>query len=91
MDEVTLLPVKPGSLTIEDKTILREVGVIVIEHENPHEIRLLRPSAEVAASDLLMCAMKALATSDADYNKGTLQRASFTKFLADTMVKRETR
>ena len=88
VNEVTLLPVTPGSLTSEDKAILREAGVIVVEHENPSELRLLRPCAELSASDMLMAAMKALVTSDTDYSRGTLQRQSFTKFLADAMIKR---
>lgn len=63
MKEPIILPVKPGTLTVKDKAELRKAGVIVIEHDNPAELRLLRPLAELDSSDMLLCAMKAL-TSD---------------------------
>jgi hypothetical protein len=58
--EVALLPVKPGSLSAKDKAALAEAGVVVIEHETPETLRLLRPTAELDASDMLECALRAL-------------------------------
>lgn len=80
--EPAILPVKPGTLSAEDKAALREIGVVVIEHENPSELRILNTLSEIPASDMLRCALKALATSDNDYNRGTLQRSNFTKLMA---------
>lgn len=83
MEQISILPVKPGTLNDDSKAALREVGVVVIEHENPTELRMLSPMTEVPASDMLRCAMKALVVGDNDYNKGILQRATFTKLMAE--------
>jgi hypothetical protein len=40
---VSILPVRPGTISADDKAMLREVGVIVIEHENPEELQLMTP------------------------------------------------
>ena len=63
MDDLTILPVKPGTLSDADKAALREGGVITIEHERPEELRLLRPTADLAPGEMLSCAMHALAGS----------------------------
>lgn len=85
MNEPTLLPVKPGSLSAEDKAMLREAGVIVIEHESPETLRLLRPWADVDSSQMLMCAMNALC----DENVGSqAARSTFTKGLHRVMLER---
>jgi hypothetical protein len=60
MTEPVLLPVKPGTLNAKDKATLRKAGVIVIEHDNPSELRLLRPSSELDGGDLLRAALTAL-------------------------------
>ncbi len=61
--EVALLPVKPGTMSADDKATLREVGVVVVEHEEPETLRLLTPTAELGTSDLLGAAMFALVDS----------------------------
>lgn len=38
-----IIVVKPGTITEDNKNFLREEGVIVIEHDNPHEIRVITP------------------------------------------------
>ena len=40
---VSILPARPGTISAEDKATLRDVGVIVVEHENPAELQLLAP------------------------------------------------
>lgn len=85
MSEVTLLPIKPGTMTDADKTILREAGVIVVEHENPSELKLLRPGIEIESSTILVCAMKALAKSGQITDTGVLQRETFTKLLGEAL------
>lgn len=58
--EIALLPVKPGSISAKDKTALAKAGILVVEHEAPETLRLLRPTAELDASDMLGCALRAL-------------------------------
>ncbi len=84
MNEPTLLPVKPGSLSADDKAALRDAGVIVIEHENPQELRLLRPSADVDAGTMFACAMEALCGPSSD----SAVRSAFTRALGAHVAKR---
>lgn len=78
--EPLLLPVKPGSLNTKDKAELRKTGVLVIEHDNPAELRLLKPHAELDANDMLRCAMKALCSNTGV--SAQQQRECFTNLLA---------
>lgn len=77
MSEPMLLPVKPGTLNAKDKKALSAAGIIVIEHDHPEEIRLLRPGAELESSDLLRCAMAGLMDRSGSY--GVSQRETFAK------------
>lgn len=85
MKEPLLLPVQPGSLSDYDRDQLRAMGVTVIEHENPSELRLLRPCSELDSSTLLRCAMKALAYVGDNFNQGLQQRAMFARFVAEAV------
>lgn len=85
--EPTLLPVKPGTLTKQDKATIRKAGVIVVEHENPTELRLIKPSAEIGSSDLLRCAMQALAADRGYGATGAAQRETFAKLVAEFLGK----
>lgn len=82
MAEPTLLPVRPGTISDEDRALLRDFGVIVIEHENPEELRLIQPGVEIDAGTMLTSALAALARVGDTYNKGTLQRSAFVFELA---------
>ncbi|ULQ45835.1 hypothetical protein JN531_012065 [Flagellatimonas centrodinii] len=84
--EPNLLPVKPGTLSPQDRETLREAGVIVIEHEHPEELRLLRASTELSASEMLECAAKALLHHGDHYNRGHDQRQMFAKLLCEAIV-----
>lgn len=64
MSEITLLPVKPGTLTEEDKSSLRNAGVVVIEHEDPASLRLLKPACELTSNELLLAAMRGVMRDD---------------------------
>lgn len=75
--QVALLPVKAGTISDQDKAALREVGVIVVEHEAPETLRLLTPTAELETSDLLGAAMWALTGSHAS----TAAQAAFTLYV----------
>lgn len=81
MSEVTILPVKPGTLTKADKAELKKAGVIVVEHESPGELRLITPTATVSSGDLLYCAMKALRTNTGVSAQS--QRETFAVLLAN--------
>lgn len=67
MKEPIILPIKPGALSRADKKALSDAGVIVIEHINPEEIRLLRPIADLDSSELLRCAVHAINNSGSQY------------------------
>lgn len=82
--EPTLLPVKPGTLSPEDKNALRNAGIIVIEHENPAELKLMKPTAEIDGSEILRCAMKALISYTGGIADG--QRVEFTNQLAKAII-----
>ncbi len=86
MNEVTLLPVKPGTLNDDDKAALRDAGVIVIEHDNPAELRLITPCSELNGNDMLRCAMKALLHDDKNYSRGAAQREQFALALAEAIA-----
>jgi len=60
VSDATILPVRPGTLSAKDKRALSAAGVVVVEHENPAEVRLLRPAADLDSSAMLLCAMRAL-------------------------------
>jgi hypothetical protein len=83
MSEPLLLPVRPGTLSAKDKKALSNAGVIVIEHERPQELRLIKPHAELDSGDLFVAAMKAL-TSEGGTSAAS-QRETFTKLVAASM------
>lgn len=68
-----ILPVTPGSLSDADRESLRAVGVIVIEHNSPSKLRLLRPTSDIEHGDMLSCAMKALISNPKNYGHVQLQ------------------
>lgn len=51
---------KPGSLKPEAIAHLLEHGVVVIEHENPEEVRVISPLDGLDANDLLTSMAKAI-------------------------------
>jgi len=58
--EVSILAVKPNSISSEDKKILGDNGIIVIETENPNDIKFMRPSHDISYGDLLQCALETI-------------------------------
>ena len=80
MSEPIILPVRPGSITSRAKSDLRKAGVIVVEHENPSELKLIRPSSEVDSPTLLKSALLALCKESEKYGEssGKFQREAFT-------------
>lgn len=70
MSEPLIMPVKTASISKADKKKLQQVGVVVVECENPSELRLIKPWAELDGSDLLLGALKALTKSQSADLKG---------------------
>lgn len=58
--EPTLLFVKPGSIGLEDKVVLREARVIVVEMDDPSSVRLIRAGTELDGTEMLGLAAKAM-------------------------------
>ena len=67
--ETNILVTKPKTLNRKDKDLLRESGVIVVEAENPEEVRFLRPEADLAHGDMLYAAMQAIACGTLENQK----------------------
>lgn len=82
--EPTILPVKSATLNDKDRAALSAVGVIVIEHESPETLRLIKPSTEVSSSEMLRCAISAL-TSESGQSADA-QRIAFTHALAKVIM-----
>jgi hypothetical protein len=63
MSDPAILFVKPKAVSAADKKALRNVGVVVVEVENPAEVKFIRAareSAELAGGPLLRAAAKAI-------------------------------
>jgi hypothetical protein len=63
MSEPLIMPVKPGALSPLDVARLGEIGVVVIETENPNDIFLIRPDAKISSTGMLMAAVKTIQAS----------------------------
>lgn len=88
MREPTILPVTLGAISKSDRAILHKAGVIVIECDNPREIRLIRAHAEIDSSTLLTCALKALMHHESGYggSSGAQQREAFTRLVSTAIA-----
>lgn len=80
---------KPGAIGAEDRTALRDAGVVVIELDDPAEFRLVRAQPELNAGDILKAALQAL-SPDADdaYHPATTNRSIFLRALAKAVTSR---
>lgn len=58
-----LMLVKPGAVSAEDKTALRDAGVIVVEVEDPSAVRFMRAGYELPTTALLGAAVEAIIKS----------------------------
>ncbi len=59
--ETTILPVKPNTLSKQDKAALKKVGIVVVECDEPSELRLMTTTMEMSANDMLFAAISAIA------------------------------
>ena len=60
MSEPLIMPIRHGSLSPHDKKKLSDAGVIVIEHDHPDSLKILRPSSVLSSDDMTLAALKAL-------------------------------
>ena len=60
MREPLIMPIRHGSLSPHDKKKLSDAGVIVIEHDHPDSLKILRPSSVLSSDDMTLAALKAL-------------------------------
>ena len=56
----SLLVFKKGSVSRYDKAQARKAGFVVLESDNPENVRLLEPSQQIQSSDLFWAAIKAI-------------------------------
>ena len=75
-NELSIMPVKPGTLSKSDIAKLEKANIIVIEVDDPSLIKLIRPSMEISGDDLFFASMRAL--SHANGLSATEQREMFT-------------
>jgi hypothetical protein len=78
-----LVVVRHGTVSESDRAKLEGVGLLVIEVDNPADVRLLRPSAEIESGPLLRCALAALSSG----NFASEQRETFAKLVAAETVR----
>jgi hypothetical protein len=82
---------KPGAVSGVDKTALRECGIVVVEMDDPSAFKLVSPTVELNAGDILTAALAALSTgSDDPVNPARRNRSAFVDALAKAVVKRAT-
>jgi hypothetical protein len=63
-DAPAIMFVKPGAISPDDKAVLREAGVIVVETNDPDAVRLVQAGHDLPSSALLAAAGKAVQASE---------------------------
>jgi len=71
----TILFVKPGAISSDDKTALSGAGVIVVEIENPQDVKFVRAGAELSSTELLSAAASAIAIGTTLNSGNEIKRA----------------
>lgn len=65
-----IMPVRPGSMSEGDKAALREIGIVVFEHDNPAEVQLIAPFAgNFPTGPVITAAVTTLALYPSDSSK----------------------
>src|SRR5690348_9953865 len=63
MSDPVLLIAKLGQLNDQDRSMLREAGIVVLEVQRPEEVRLVRPQPELDSGEILRAAMRVVKKS----------------------------
>ena len=69
MNDPVILFCKPGAVQPDDKVVLQAAGVLVVEIENPQDVKLTRAHSEIDGSELLTLACRAIRASDVAIKK----------------------
>ena len=64
MNDPAILFVKPKAISNADKKALRSAGVIIVEIDNPTEVKFVRAGYEIGGSEMLQCAARAISHSE---------------------------
>lgn len=62
--EPTIMFVKPGAVSADDRATLLEAGIIVVQIDDPQAVKLVRAGVEVEAGALLNAAARAIKESE---------------------------
>lgn len=60
MSDPAILFVKPKAISQRDKKMLQQAGVLIVETENPDEVKFVRAHTELSSTELLSAAAKAM-------------------------------
>lgn len=60
MTEASVLVLKPRQIKAADRAALRDMGVVVLEVDDPADVRFLRPATELSSSEMLAAALRAI-------------------------------
>lgn len=63
--EPAIMFVKPGAVSDDDRSVLRDAGIIVVAIDDPASVRLVQAGHDLPASALLAAAGKAIQQSEA--------------------------
>ena len=80
-----MLLVRRGNLRPADKAMARKAGVVVVECDNPQDVRLLHAETEVASGTLLIAALKAIRGTLQHYEGSDVGRR-FARAVTDALV-----
>lgn len=88
MTDPTICIVKSGAISSDDKNALREAGMIVIECDNPSDIRFTKAAVDVEADLILSAAMEAVADTPGAHTVLNL-RDRFARILAERIANKD--
>lgn len=66
MNDPAILFIKPKSISVRDKKTLQNVGIIVVETENPQDVKFTRARMELDSGALLACAAQTISSAYSD-------------------------
>lgn len=77
-----IIVVKPNSLDEANKKLLTDAGIVLIEHENPNEVRVITQVEGLEGDDVFNCAIDAIrGTNNTDLTKILFAKGMLEKFV----------
>lgn len=86
MTDPAILFVKPGAIKGDDKDRLTAAGVVVIEIDDPQNVKLVRAHAELPQSELLEAAATAISSPGAGRNSLNEIRIAFAENICKAII-----